>query len=350
VSEQNHPPLSRDYLQVMQPVSGSEPCGQSLEYDAEFIMLQNRLQPRLDAEYGSFVEAAEPVNWSEIEQRCQQLLTRSKDIRLIITLMRCRLRQVGLQALPEGLVLLLHCLNTWPEALHPQLQDEGEFDPLMRANAFAELEDVEGFLGDFRQHPLPKVARRQLTLWEFEKAHSALRDTSEIDEATLAAIFQEWQTQHSDVIRHLQQSAELLSQLHQRLKTDLAEYTPDFSTLNNLLTLFTRPSFPGVIAPVEQQQPSHPQPVCEPTTVIAAPQTSPPEIASPANTISHRDDALRQLREIQCWFARHEPSSPVIELLDFTQRIIGMRYTQLQQLLTAELISTIHASQEKEYD
>lgn len=132
-----------DYYQaVLHPTVGHAPCGENIEYDADFILLQSRLQPRQDVEYGSFFEAAEPVNWTDTERDCLTLLQKSKDIRLIIILIRCRLRKIGLRALPEGLEALYVVLQSWPNDLHPQLYDEGEFTPILRANAFSELEDT----------------------------------------------------------------------------------------------------------------------------------------------------------------------------------------------------------------
>ncbi len=80
------------------------------------------------------------------------------------------MRQVGVGALQEGLEAILWCLDTWPDQLHPQLFDEGEFEPLMRGNAFAELEDIDGFIADFRNQQLPKAAGVQLSIKEFEKS------------------------------------------------------------------------------------------------------------------------------------------------------------------------------------
>ncbi|WP_421757491.1 ImpA family type VI secretion system protein, partial [Cronobacter malonaticus] len=160
----------------MMPLPGAFPCGVNLEYDSDFILLLSRLQPRLDAEYGQFIEAAEPVNWAEIERDCLALLNRSKDIRLLIILMRCRLRQTGLTALEEGLIALSFFLTRWPEDIHPQLYDEGEFDPLMRINALNELEDIHGIIGDLRNQLLPKAAGTQITLKIFVKSHALPRD------------------------------------------------------------------------------------------------------------------------------------------------------------------------------
>ena len=74
------------------PVSDIEPCGPNLEYDPEYAMLWTRLQPRGEAQYGSFVDTPEGPNWAEVERDCRRLLLRTKDLHLIICLTRARTR------------------------------------------------------------------------------------------------------------------------------------------------------------------------------------------------------------------------------------------------------------------
>lgn len=56
------------YHNLMQPIPGDHPCGLDLEYDAAFLLLQTKLQPKLTAEYGDFIEVAESINWTDTEE------------------------------------------------------------------------------------------------------------------------------------------------------------------------------------------------------------------------------------------------------------------------------------------
>lgn len=184
-----------DYFQpLMIPILGYHPCGESLDYDPAFSMLQSKLQPKLDVEYGNFFEAAEPVNWTEVERECLSLLQKSKDIRLVIILMRCRLRKAGIPALEEGLEALLALLQIWPDDTHPQLLDEGDFAPELRANAFSELENTHGLLADLRNLPLPRASGLQITIKEFEKAHQIPREEDALSDTAVAALIHDWHT------------------------------------------------------------------------------------------------------------------------------------------------------------
>ncbi|ELY3759588.1 type VI secretion system ImpA family N-terminal domain-containing protein [Cronobacter universalis] len=336
------------YQPLLQPLPGALSCGVSLEYDPDFILLLSRLQPRLDAEYGHFSEAAEPVNWAETERDCFTLFQRSKDLRLMIILIRCRLRQIGLLALEEGLIALFSLIKRWPDDIHPQLYDEGEFDPLMRINALNELEDIHGFIGDLRNQMLPKAAGTQITLKIFEKSHAVPRENDALPEIMLSTLRHEWQTNNDPVISSLQAAKAWLDRIKSLLAGCAGSDSPDFPQLSQLLTLFSSHSIPlqhceqqpGALTPAipEAGAPSAPvTPEENPVSAIAS---------GKQQNISSRAEALSRIKEIRAWFINTEPSSPVIPLLAFTEQTIGMRFNELLKFIPAELISRLDAEKE----
>lgn len=370
------------YHRLMQPIPGDHPCGLSLEYDSAFLMLQTKLQPKLTAEYGNFVEVAEPTNWTDTERKCLELLGKARDIRLLIILMRCRMRQIGVSAVQEGLEALLWCLSTWPDDLHPQLLDEGEFEPFMRANAFAELDDIDGFIADFRNQPLPKAAGMQISVKELEKAHSFPREEGALEEATLEAIEHDWQARSDNAILSLQKAYALLLELTTRLSHSLGDVTPDFVRLTAVLRLFGGSNMadiapiaafetPEYITATEATEVYTTAPEWQPEEIVTAvsvptdtatptyppaphmsPLQSPPPIAVAAQVpiapkgIQNRADALSRLIEVRQWFATTEPSNPVIALLSFSEKTIGKSFGELLQIIPPELISKLDAGQE----
>ncbi|ENT9928810.1 ImpA family type VI secretion system protein, partial [Escherichia coli] len=81
------------------PISAECPCGPDLEYDPEYLLLFTRAAPREEAQYGDFVSTPETINWAELERDARRLLMRSKDIRILVVLLRCRIQQAGAQGL-----------------------------------------------------------------------------------------------------------------------------------------------------------------------------------------------------------------------------------------------------------
>ncbi|WP_397217792.1 ImpA family type VI secretion system protein [Pantoea osteomyelitidis] len=356
---------------ALQPLPGDAPCGQPLDYEADFILLQSRLQPRQEIEYGNFVEAPEPLNWREIESDCLKLIGRSKDIRLIIALMRCRLRQVGLIAVEEGLITLLRLLKQFPDDLYPQLIDEGEFEPVIRANALAELEDNQGFLADLRQKELPRALGMQITIKALEKSKLTQHEGSEFSDAQINAMLDEWQKRNDREIAALQQAGYCLKELKAMLNEMLGEQAPTFSALENILKIFTGAKSiqqakedPAICItdesmpqPAPEQDPYQAKETENDTVVTSttdeachvtpeysdAPQ---PEImaAQRVQPLATRADALSRLQEVRAWFISKEPSSPVILLLEFTEKMIGMRFTELVKHLPSEMIARLEGN------
>ncbi|MEW5290573.1 type VI secretion system ImpA family N-terminal domain-containing protein [Erwinia papayae] len=353
MAEINREQLSKYYQHLLNKISEEHACGESLEYDPGFIMLQSRLQPRLNVEYGSFTEAAEPINWAETERECLILLEKSKDIRLVIALIRCRIRQIGLAALYEGLEALRHLLIAFPADLHPQLLDEDEFVPLLRANAFSELEDIGGLLGDIRNQPLPKGAGLQITIKDFEKGNASPREEGALPESVISALLNEWQEREEPTIHSLYAAGNCLKEIKRLLDESLGNDAPDFARLEALLSLFVSSSSqPAVLpesAPFLSEQPeAEPQAVVPTDAVITTPED--PVIKSahlPVQTgIKTRSDAVQKLREIRAWFTKMEPSSPVIPLLAFAESTVGKSFSALLKLLPVDMIEKMNTDKE----
>lgn len=116
-------------MSLTKPVSAEQPCGSDPEYDPEYLLLFSRAAPQAEAQYGDFVSTPEAVNWPEIERDARRLLTRSKDIRVLILLLRSRIQQAGAQGLAEMLtqlaelsvICLMHSIHSClPAKAHPQ--------------------------------------------------------------------------------------------------------------------------------------------------------------------------------------------------------------------------------------
>ncbi len=169
-------------MSLTKPVSAEQPCGPDPEYDPEYLLLFSRAAPQAEAQYGDFVSTPEAVNWPEIERDTRRLLTRSKDIRVLILLLRSRIQQAGAQGLAEMLTQLAELSVIWSDALHPQLLT-GEGAPaesiedaaLARSNALAALLDHEGVMADIRGITLSNSAVLRLQVRDVERALSAPR-------------------------------------------------------------------------------------------------------------------------------------------------------------------------------
>lgn len=345
------------YKPLLRPISEESLCGESLEYKNDFILLLNELEPRIGAEFGNFVETIEPLNFVKILKQAEALLKLSIDIRLIIIILRCRLHINGLSALAEGLQALRYAINEWPEAIYPQLWDEGEYVPFLRANAFSDLDSNEGLTKELRAKKITLNSIQKITLSEFEKASFGLSD-GPITKQQLADNRENWSC--CSEFHHLQLAAEQLSALKNELSSQQMEVKPDFKALGSLLNLFNSTELSSNILAHDDEQP-----LFDETQTITIVDTDndlsdesnfyqKDQTTAEINTVTANDDrianrkeAVIKLQKVRSWFLANEPGSPVIDLLMFTEKLVGKNFLALLKILPAELIHKLEPEEEK---
>ncbi|MDE9448306.1 type VI secretion system ImpA family N-terminal domain-containing protein, partial [Xenorhabdus bovienii] len=54
---------------LLKPISEESPCGEELEYDIEFMELENSLIGKVEQQFGDITIPAEPPNWLQVEKQ-----------------------------------------------------------------------------------------------------------------------------------------------------------------------------------------------------------------------------------------------------------------------------------------
>lgn len=320
---------ARPVIDWLQPLSATEPCGPSLEYDHEYAMLFSRMVPQADAHYGSFVGTPEAPNWAEIERDCLRLLLRTRDINLLVWLCRARTRLGQAAGLVHVLGMLRELLYAWPDAMHPQLFIDGEPEPAIRANALAGLADPEGLLADVCEIVVSSNTAMRLTVRDVERAFavppppgapSLVSVTRQLRALRAAA-----QDTHQAPLMLLAQAAGHLHAIDAWARHRLGDDAPSLRALSRILDLFDEPR---AKAPAE------------PTVPMDSPL---PARGASAAVPSHRltrsrDEVLAGIRGAREWFEQHEPSSPVAVLLKQAERMVGKRFSQVADSIPLDLL------------
>ncbi|WP_454725032.1 MULTISPECIES: type VI secretion system protein TssA [Cupriavidus] len=358
----NTPATALRYADLLEPVSADAPCGPDLEYDPAFVMLQAAIAPRADAQYGDFVDAPQPANWAEAERDCRALLLRTKDIRLVVILARCRTRLGGAAGLRDSLALLKAMLDHYGSALHPVPFFEDEPDPVVSANAIAALADATGALADARDIPLPKTAGLQLQLRDIEKAFAVPRQKDALAPESASRLLSELWARRDPVAVALAEAQQTVAELDAWSRAALGADAPDLGALMKLLQPFApaslAPSHAGAAqsaglpapaahvagTPEVPAAPGSPETPAAHATAPAAPihpaGTGPADAPHPcAAPPADRWQALAAIRETRLWFEQNEPSSPVIVLLRQAERMVGKRFSELAHVIPAELLA-----------
>ena len=131
------------WLQPMADDAG--PCGPDLEYDNAFLALTQAAAGKPESQFGP----AEPPDWRAVRELAEELLDRSRDLRVALLWAGATLRMDGFATLPAGLQLIDGLLDGHWDHVHP-LPDPDDGDPYARVNALTTLTQYDGMLGSVR--------------------------------------------------------------------------------------------------------------------------------------------------------------------------------------------------------
>ncbi|MFG6447441.1 type VI secretion system protein TssA [Roseateles sp. BYS180W] len=316
------------------PIQDHAPCGPSLEYDHDFAVLQSRLRPRAEVQYGQFIQAASGPDWGEIEREALALLQRSRDLQVLLWFTRSRTLRAGAPGLLEGLQWMVALLQHWPDDVHPQLFIDGERDPAVRANVLAGLADPEGLLGDLRQLEVASGSGLRLTLRDIERA---LAKTRAADAPSPEAVRQQLRHLHDkrdSTLLTLQACALAVAELQTLCQRQLGSDAPNLQPLTQLLQSLEPPA--AVVAAPRSSTAAPPAPAPDPMPPQTL-QALPPTHATSVN--AQREQVRLALRAARQWIEEHEPSSPVAVLLKQAERMWGKRFSEIAHAIPPDLLS-----------
>ncbi|MBN3779972.1 type VI secretion system protein TssA [Burkholderia sp. Ac-20345] len=345
-----------NHFDWLTPVSDGAPCGPDLEYDHDFVVLFTSAVPKQDVQYGNFVGAADPLNWSEIERDCRRLMLRTKDMRVAVLNTRCRTRLGGAEGLAEGTRLLATWLQSFPDNIHPQAGADGEDRDTaldMRMNALQGLADPDGLLSDVREIVLMKSTATRLQVRDVERAFAHPRPADAIAPDSVVQQLQDLRRQQPATMTGFDEAISNLAAINMWCGAHLGSYLPDFSPLTRVLQLLQRgvshvESATDEIAPINASEPDGNVPdsalsvehasasdFTEPAHSSALPSVALSASGAPAG----RQAALSLICSARDWFETHEPSSPIPVLLRRAEQFVGKRYADVVKAIPADLLA-----------
>src|SRR5215216_4044197 len=135
--EYNHVDFSFDSFESK--LLGNDGCGQEIDYDPEFISLENMVAVKNEQQYGNTIIPPTPIDWSKALIKALNLLGKSKDYRLCSIITRALTHKYGIKGALKGIEAIQRLTDTSWHNAYPIIYSDGETDFLPRANAIAEL-------------------------------------------------------------------------------------------------------------------------------------------------------------------------------------------------------------------
>ena len=326
---------------LLAAVSANSPCGEDLEYDADFLRLERDSRGQPERSMGDSILPAEPPEWRSIQQQSLDLLQRSKDLRITHFLLQSSLALEGIPGLARVLTLISELLKQYWADLHPRLDADDDNDPTVRINALAGLtSDVtirllrESILARSRTFGAVslRAAANASGLQSFadeslgaEQLAGALLDSDPEQLETIRAALLEARSAAETI------EQQVSDQVGSAQGVDLGPLKQPLKMALQILGQFAPQSGDSDLAdPVE---PDHTAPA-EHTSAPSAPRSS-----TVPGEINNRDDVLRSLDRILAYYTRHEPSSPLPVLLNRAKNLVHADFAAIVRNLIPDGMS-----------
>lgn len=339
--------MTMDFADILNTLDSRLPRGEDLEYDADFLQLQQAAAGRDEQQFGSTIIAAQPPDWREVERLARALLERTRDLR-VIGLLTCAWTEIrGLPGYADGLALAVDTLERYWEPVHPRLDSVGEDDPMPRMNALAAFGDMLGCARSVRSASLVNGVHGQLSLRDTE----ALLDGSRQDAdcypggrpRVVTRLREAWTQREADVLA-LASAADALRRM-QKLVTDKlgGAWTPDYTAILRTLDIVL-----DAARDKPNAAPETPDAVAQDAATHMA-QTPAGPAAPAAGTrwqdarIQSRDEAMAMLGKVCAYFEANEPGHPAPYLIRRAQQLIPLSFHDIIRNLAPQGLEQFEA-------
>lgn len=311
-----------DFTALALPLGEADGGGLNVEYDPEFLELEEEALGKPEVQYGDTITQAIEPNWKRVMMLALPLLERSRDLRLAIWLTRAQLNLHGIAGLAAGLQLIHGLLEQCWEGLHPQLDPDDDHDPLLRINILAFLCEPSGLLRDLLGTPLI-TARSVGTLSLRQIDLATTEPTGDLSLAVIEGALAEADPLALDATETALAQALALSVQIEQLLTEKVGVGRAID-LSSLATLLRRAG--EVIRRPRLDVPA-------PVVTADAPALQP---LPDRGEINSREDARQTLDRLCTYFQTHEPASPVPFLLQRAKKLIDKNFMELLQDLAPD--------------
>lgn len=333
-----------DIEALLAPVSEDAPCGVDLEYDAQFMALEQAARGKPEQQFGDTVVAAEEPDWRDVVEACVGLFSRTKDLRVAAYLARGLGATQGPAGMGQGLQLIAGLCERYWDQVFPQLDPDDGNDPIMRMNALAALAHPEAGVRELREAICVRTRSGGFTVRQIEYlvgAAEAPAGQAAPSEAEVMAALREAATADAGFLAGLKngstQANALQNLLNERVGSDQAvDFRPLRLILNAVGKLADRMAAEmgvgtGDAGNAEGQAEGGAGEAGAPGTVRV----------HVAGELRSREDVLRTLERIVEYLERNEPSNPAPLLLRRAQKLMTMNFLEIIEDMAPDGLHTV---------
>lgn len=326
---------------LLTPVGESAPCGPDLEYDSAFLALEDAARGKPEQQFGDTIIPAEDPDWRKIQTLSGELMTRTKDVRVAVHLLRSSARLQGLAAAADGLRLIHGLLTQYWDHVHPMLDADDDNDPTMRLNALAPLVDGASFLADIRKSGLG-AGRSSITGRDFELAAGKAQPNEGESVTPPAGINQallEAEGQQAGLLAALSGMVDTVTAIDAVVTEKATISGPEFRPLRVLLQTISDAAKAASGARTGADNAATADVGGD--AAMATGGAAHMAVATTAGVLRTRDDAVQALEKVCEWIELNEPSNPAPLLIRRAQRLMSKNFMDIIRDLVPDGVDTI---------
>ncbi len=330
-----------DIEKLLTPVSPDLPSGPDLEYDAEFMALEQIGRGKPERQIGDIIVPAEDPDWVDVARRADALSVRTRDLRVAILRMRAATHLEGMAGLAAGLGWLRGLLAQYWEGVHPVLDPED--GPITRLNVLAllgrspreadtVLKDVRG-IGFASPGGHGRLSVRDILITQGKLSAAGgegARMLAEVEETLRLP-------ENAPAVRAAREALAALDGMRACLVEKVGpDSMPDLQSLRDVLEtvlqLCGSNAEAGANAMDEQE-----------AAMSATNEGSAASALAPAvpGEIRSREDAVRALERICEYIERTEPANPAPLFIRRGQRLMTKNFVEIMQDLAPDSLGQI---------
>ena len=322
---------------LLTAVSATSPCGEDMEYDAQFLQLERDAKGQPERSMGDSILPAEPPEWRSIQQQSLDLLQRSKDLRITHFLLQSTLALQGVAGLAEVLTLIDALLRQYWAELHPRLDADDDNDPTVRINALTGL-TCETNIRLLRESILTRSRTFGPVTLRAALNASGLQSFADeqLGNQQLNAAFLDSDPEQLQATRDALSAARAACEAIEQQVNDQVGSAQgvDLSALKQPLKQALQLLNQAVPDTDSSRDPEAVSEDNAPSVDAAAPAAP-----RPTGDIATRDDVLRSLDKILAYYTRHEPSSPLPVLLNRAKNLVHADFAAIVRNLIPDGMS-----------
>ncbi|WP_050486044.1 type VI secretion system protein TssA [Bordetella bronchiseptica] len=331
-----------EFADLLKTLTPSLPCGEDLEYDADFLQLQQAAVGRSEQQFGATIIPAQAPDWRAVERLALGLLERTRDLRIIAYLTRAWTEMRGLPGYAEGVTLAAGTLEQYWDAVHPMLASGGGEDPMPRVNALASLGDPQGCVRGMRSACLLDDVHGRLSLRDAEALLDGGRSEADYPGGRTRLIenLRQARLRRDDAALAVGAAAGALRRIQQQATQRLGSaWCPDYAQALRALDALLRTwsdldetaAAPAAAMPAEAHH------------AAPAPEPQPAPASWHDARIATREDAMAMLAKVSAYFETHEPSHPAPYLIRRVQQLIPLDFHDILRNLAPQGLAQFEA-------